>query len=67
MSLALTDPGIAGLLILPAFASTGPTLADYAVSLRILVDTGSQINLIAPSLVKSLHLTPICLSVPLLL
>ena len=65
MSLALTDPEIADLLILPALAPTCPTSANYAVSFRILVDTGSQLDFIAPSLVKSLHLTPICLSTPL--
>ena len=57
MSLALIDPEIADLLILPAFAPTHTTLADYAISFRILVDTGSQLDFITPSLAESLHLT----------
>ena len=65
MSLALTNPEIADLRILPALAPIRPTSANYAVPFCILVDTGSQLNFIAPSLVKSLHLTPIHLSTPL--
>ena len=65
MSLTLTNPEVADLVILPALAPTHPALANNAVFFRILVNTGSQLNFIAPSLAKSLPLTLICLSTPL--